>query len=229
MMSKKYIVTIALVLGIAFNAVAQPVMVERQGRAEHIKSYYAPDKGFIIDFNLGYALSLNGFKDYASQTPSPSIGISAGYAFSDKWKVYLSYQSITYQEDKGSVRIPINDYTAITGEGIHNIDINNIMIGGEYGFPVSQYVKPYVGVSVGVGSVKMTTEISDQYSFEDSKWVPVIAPEAGLRGFFDKKLTVGYKASVSYNQYFGSIETIDAKISSPSCLRIGLGVFVKIL
>ena len=229
MMSKKYILAIALLFGFAVSSIAQPVMVEKQGRAEHIKSYYAPDKGFLIDFNLGFPLSFNGFKDYASQVPTPSLNISAGYSFSDKWRVYLTYQSATYQEDKGSVRIPINEFTAVTGEGVHSIDINNIMVGGEYGFPISQYVKPYVGVSLGFGSVKMTTEISDQYTFEDSKWIPVIAPEGGLRGYFDKKLTVGYKASVSYNQYLGSVETIDAKISSPSYLRIGLGVFVKIL
>ena len=63
----------------------------------------------------------------------------------------------------------------------------------------------------------------------DSKWMFTIAPEAGLRGYFDRHMTVGYRASVAYSRAFGDLETLDGAISSPSYLRIGVGAFVKFL
>ena len=109
------------------------------------------------------------------------------------------------------------------------MDFDNVLLSGDYSFPVSKWVRPFVGLSIGMSSVKMYTDVSNTYRFEDSKWMFTVVPEAGIRGYFDKNLTVGYKASVSYNQYFGSLEIIDGAVSSPSYLRIGAGVFVKFL
>lgn len=230
MMSKKYILTLAFVVCMALGATAQPVMVERQGRAEHIKSYYAPDKGFTIDFTMGYAMALNGISDYASQTPSPSFELGLGYSFSKKWKAFFMYQSAALMEDTGYDRIIISQYEAVSGEKVHDVSINNLLVGGEFCVKdFSQYLKPYVGLAVGMGSVKLSTEISDQYEFQGKKWMPIVAPEVGLRGFFDKGQTVGYNVAVTYSQYFGEVETVDATLSSPSFLRIGAGIYVKFM
>lgn len=228
MINKKYIVTVLLLVGMVMGAAAQPVMVERQGRAENIKSYYAPEKGYMIDFSMGYAGAVNGIGDYASQTPSPSIQLSIGYSFSKKWKAFLTYQNAAMMEDTGYDRIVIDKYQAVSGEKVHDLRMNNIMVGGEFVIKdFSQYIKPYVSLSAGMGSVKMSTEISDQYFFDETKWLPVVSPEVGMRGFFDKNLMVGYKVSVSYTQYFGDIQAVDMALSSPSFIRIAGGVFLK--
>ena len=230
MISKKHILTLAVVVCTVMGMAAQPVMVERQGRAEHIKSYYAPEKGFTADVTLGYGLALNGISNYASQVPTPSFEVGLGYSFSKKWKAFFMLQTASMMEDIGYDRIMINKYEAVSGEKIHEVGITNLMIGGEFCVKdFSQYLKPYVGLAVGMGSVKLTTNVADQYYFEGKKWLPLVAPRIGLRGYLTRDQIIGYNFTVAYTQYLGSIETVDASLSSPSFLRIGAGVFVKFM
>lgn len=204
------------------------VVVEKAGRAA--VSYYSPEMGFTIDLNMGYVLGLGDANKYANSTPLPSYHFGIGYAFNERWRIGLSYQKSFLQQDLGFRTYSVSDsYTSIYGHAVHNIDFDNILISGEYAFPVSRWVRPYVGLSMGFGSVDMYTEVAGRYSFGDSKWMFTLAPEVGLRGYFDKNLTVGYRATMSYNQYLGSLKNIDAEVSSPSYLRIGAGVFVKFL
>lgn len=225
MISKKYIAVIALVLGFSCASFAQPVVIEKNGRTA--KSYYSPEMGFILDFNMGYTLGFGKLSDYANSTPSPSYSVGVGYAFSKHWKVGLYYQSAAFQQDMGPLIIT-DGMEGISGHGVHNVDFNNVLASGEYCFPLSQWFKPYVSLALGGASVKMYTDIAGTYRFEDSKWMFALAPEVGMRGYFDRNQTVGYKVNVSYNKYFGDVEIIDGKISSPSYLRIGGGIFVKI-
>ena len=80
-----------------------------------------------------------------------------------------------------------------------------------------------------MGSVKLSTEVSDQYVFEGKKWLPLVAPRIGLRGYLTRDQTVGYNFTVAYTQYLGDVETVDISMSMPSFLRIGAGVFVKFM
>ncbi|MBR4401933.1 MAG: hypothetical protein IKT29_00195 [Flavobacteriales bacterium] len=230
MISKKHILTLVVVVCTVMGMAAQPVMVERQGRAEHIKSYYAPEKGFTADVTLGYALALNGISNYASQVPTPSFELGLGYSFSKKWKAFFMLQTASMMEDKGYDRIKISEYEAVSGEKVHDVGVVNLMIGGEFCVKdFSQYLKPYVGLAVGMGSVKLSTEVSDQYVFEGKKWLPLVVPRIGLRGYLTRDQTVGYNFTVAYTQYLGDVETVDISMSMPSFLRIGAGVFVKFM
>ena len=213
-------------LCLAVQVSAQSVVVERTGRAA--TSYYTPERGFLFELNMGYTKGLGDADSYTNSTPLPSYQVMIGYAFDEHWKVGLTYQKSTLQQDMG-FRTFVSGYEAVYGHAVRNMDFNNVMLGADYSFPVSRWIRPFVGLSIGMSSVKMYTDVSGSYRFEDSKWMFTVTPEAGIRGFFDKKLTVGYKASVSYNQYFGSLEIIDGSVSSPSLLRIGAGVFVKFL
>lgn len=226
MINKKYIAAVALLLCFAVQATAQSVVVERSGRAA--TSYYTPERGVILELNMGYTKGLGDADSYANSTPLPSYRISAGYSFDDRWKITLAYQKSFLQQDMG-FRTFIMGYESVYGHAVRNMDFNDILLGGDYSFPVSRWVRPYVGLSIGMSSIEMHTDVSGTYRFEDSKWMFTVSPEAGIRGYFDKNLTVGYKASVSYNQYFGSLKIVDASVSSPSLLRIGAGVFVKFL
>ena len=227
MISKKYTALAALALCFAAEVSAQStVVVEKSGRAA--VSYYTPEMGFTIDLNVGYTIGLGDVNKYANSTPLPSYHFGIGYSFNEHWKIGLSYQKSFLQQDMGFRTFNV-DYSSIYGHAVHNIDFDNILLSGEYGFPVSRWVRPYVGLSLGMGSVDMYTDVAGRYSYSDSKWMLTLAPEAGLRGYFDKNMTVGYRASLSYNQYVGSLENIDGKMSSPSYLRIGAGVFVKFL
>lgn len=225
-MAKKYIILAALALCFAAKASAQTVVVEKDGRAA--VSYYSPEMGFTIDLNIGYTLGLGDANKFANSTPLPSYHFGIGYAFDEHWKIGLSYQKAYLQEDLGP-RTYYIDYFSISGHAVNNIDFDNILLSGEYAFPVSRWVRPYVGLSLGLGSVDMYTDIAGHYSYSDSKWMLTVVPEVGLRGYFDKNMTVGYRATMSYNQYFGSLKVFDNEMSSPSYLRIGAGVFVKFL
>ena len=225
-MSKKYMAVAALMLCFAAQASAQTVMVENTGRAA--VSNYVPEMGFTADINVGYILGLGDAHNYANATPLPSYHIGLGYFLDKHWRVGLSYQKSFLQEDMG-FRTFNNGYYSIYGHAVRNVDFDNVMLNGDYTFPGSRWVRPYAGLSIGMGSVKMYTDIANRYSMSDSKWMFTIAPEAGLRGYFDRHMTVGYRASVAYSRAFGDLETLDGAISSPSYLRIGVGAFVKFL
>lgn len=227
MISKKYIAVLAVMMCLGLQAVAQPVIVEQTARTA--KSYYTPEMGLTIDVGMGYTKGLGDASSYADATPLPSYNIGVGYVFDEHWRIGLSYQKSYLQQDMGPKSFVFEGNQGVSGHAVRNMDFDNILLGGDYSFPVSRWVRPYVGVSIGMGSVKMDTKVSNTYSFQDSKWMFAVSPEAGIRGFFDKGLTVGYRANVSYNQYFGTLETVDAKVSSPSYLRIAAGVFVKFL
>lgn len=226
MITKKYIVAAALMLCFVIQASAQSVVVERTGRAA--TSYYTPERGILFEFNMGYTKGLGDVDSYANSTPLPSYHVSLGYAIDEHWKVALSYQKAYFQQDMG-FKTFVNGYESVYGHAVRNMDFDNILLGADYSFPVSQWVRPFVGLSIGMASVDMHTDVSNSYRFSGSKWMFAAVPEAGLRGYFDKNLTVGYKASVSYNQYFGSLDIVDGSVSSPSYLRLGAGVFVKFL
>lgn len=226
MINKKYIAAAALMLCFAVQAFAQSVVVERTGRAA--TSYYTPERGVTIEFNMGYVKGFGDASNYANSTPLPSYHIAVGYAIDERWKVALAYQKSYLQQDMG-FRTFVSGYESVYGHAVRNMDFDNILLSGDYSFPVSRWVRPFVGLSIGMSSVEMHTDVSGTFRFSDSKWMFTVVPEAGIRGYFDKNLTVGYKASVSYNQYFGNLEIIDASVSSPSYLRIGAGVFLKFL
>lgn len=226
MISKKYIAVAALMFCFAVQVSAQSVVIERTGRVA--TSYYTPERGVIVEFNMGYIKGFGDANNYTNSTPLPSYHIAVGYALDERWKIALAYQKSYLQQDMG-FRTFVNGYESVYGHAVRNMDFDNVLLSGDYSFPVSKWVRPFVGLSIGMSSVKMYTDVSNTYRFEDSKWMFTVVPEAGIRGYFDKNLTVGYKASVSYNQYFGSLEIIDGAVSSPSYLRIGAGVFVKFL
>jgi len=225
-MSKKYMAIAALMLCFAAQVSAQTVMVENTGRAA--VSNYVPEMGFTVDVNVGYVLGLGDAHNYANATPLPSYHIGLGYFLDKHWRVGLSYQKSYLQEDMGFRKFN-NGYYSIYGHAVRNVDFDNVMINGDYTFPVSRWVRPYVGLSIGMGSVKMYTDVAGRFTMEDSKWMFTVAPEAGLRGYFDRHMTVGYRASIAYSRAFGDLETTDGAISSPSYLRIGVGAFVKFL
>ena len=134
-MSKKYMAIAALMLCFAAQVSAQTVMVENTGRAA--VSNYVPEMGFTVDVNVGYVLGLGDAHNYANATPLPSYHIGLGYFLDKHWRVGLSYQKSYLQEDMG-FRTFNNGYYSIYGHAVRNVDFDNVMINGDYTFPVSR-------------------------------------------------------------------------------------------